>query len=61
MVERQEDASARFLVQDELRYMGALWTMYEDRTCPVLPFWQAPYPYSPATFVDTLLGMISGI
>ncbi|CAM9739383.1 unnamed protein product [Scytosiphon promiscuus] len=50
-----EDASLRILVQDELQYMGALWKMYEDRTCPVLPYWQAPYPYSPVTFSDTLI------
>ncbi len=40
--------------------MGALWRMYTDRVCPVLPSWLAPYPYSPATFSDTLIGALTG-
>lgn len=59
MIETQEE-NIRPLVVDELRYIGTLWRMYTDRVCPVLPSWLAPYPYSPATFSDTLIGAFPG-
>ena len=51
-----QEEHVRPFVVDELRYIGTLWRMYTDRVCPVPPLWLAPYPYSPATFTDTLIG-----
>lgn len=53
-----EDAAedVRVVIREELRYMGALWGMYMNRTCPVLPPELAPSPYTPSTFSDTLTG-----
>lgn len=52
-----KDEGLRSLIVQELEYMQALWGMYTDRVCPAAPSWLAPYPYSPATFLDTLFGM----
>lgn len=30
--------------------------MYTERTCPVLPWWEAPYPYDPVSFQDRIGG-----
>lgn len=46
----------RVVISEELRYTGALWGMYMNRTCPVLPAELAPSPYSPGTFSDILTG-----
>ncbi|CAM9853566.1 unnamed protein product [Ascophyllum nodosum] len=42
------------VVRGELRYMRTLWQMYTERICPVLPWWMAPYRYSPSDFKDSL-------
>lgn len=56
----EAEERVRLIVLEELRYMGVLWGMYMDRTCPVLPPELAPFPYNPGTFSDSLLGGCGG-
>ncbi|CAM9915285.1 unnamed protein product, partial [Ectocarpus sp. 12 AP-2014] len=55
VVEAAGDEFSRLVISNELGYMGDLWEMYMTRTCPAPLAWDAPHPYNPASFVDTLV------
>ncbi|CAM9366589.1 unnamed protein product [Ectocarpus sp. 13 AM-2016] len=55
VVEAAGDEFSRLVISNELGYMEDLWEMYMTRTCPAPPAWDAPHPYNPASFVDTLV------